>query len=180
MPNIQIPRAAVAFDRTFQHGHVRWIIAQPQYLWVAKGESGGKQLKQEFYLAHIWIHRQQIIVHSTAGKQRIAYKMMTINSVNVRSQPNRVGSSKPDGHLIVNKMIGTGIFITPATIVVLAGSKYAALLLWCFGSFYSIIRQVEIFHWLLVSYKDLTNIAVFWSTLSMDLHGRSRVENSPM
>ncbi|KAH8590050.1 amino acid permease-domain-containing protein [Bisporella sp. PMI_857] len=41
--------------------------------------------------------------------------------------------------LIINKMIGTGIFITPASVVVLVGSKYGALLLWSFGSLYSFI-----------------------------------------
>ncbi|MCJ1462464.1 hypothetical protein MMC07_001066 [Pseudocyphellaria aurata] len=39
--------------------------------------------------------------------------------------------------LIINKMIGTGIFVSPAIVVLLAGSKWAALLMWVFGACYS-------------------------------------------
>lgn len=35
--------------------------------------------------------------------------------------------------LIINKMIGSGIFVSPAIVVPLAGSKWAALLMWIFG-----------------------------------------------
>lgn len=42
--------------------------------------------------------------------------------------------------LIINKMIGTGIFVSPAIVVLLAGSKWAALLMWIFGACYSIAR----------------------------------------
>ncbi|OWP00042.1 hypothetical protein B2J93_8613 [Marssonina coronariae] len=44
--------------------------------------------------------------------------------------------------LIINKMIGTGIFTTPASVVVLVGSKYGALLLWLFGAVYSFISML--------------------------------------
>lgn len=42
--------------------------------------------------------------------------------------------------LIINKMIGTGIFVSPAIVVLLAGSKWAALLMWIFGACYSFAR----------------------------------------
>lgn len=42
--------------------------------------------------------------------------------------------------LIINKMIGTGIFVSPAIVVLLVGSKWAALLMWIFGACYSFAR----------------------------------------
>lgn len=42
--------------------------------------------------------------------------------------------------LIINKMIGTGIFVSPAIVVLLVGSKWAALLIWIFGACYSFAR----------------------------------------
>ena len=42
--------------------------------------------------------------------------------------------------LIINKMIGTGIFVSPAIVVFLVGSKWAALLMWIAGASYSFAR----------------------------------------
>lgn len=42
--------------------------------------------------------------------------------------------------LIVNKMIGTGIFTTPASIFLLTGQKSLTLGLWGIGLFYSMVR----------------------------------------
>ncbi|KAI9893693.1 MAG: hypothetical protein M1814_005909 [Vezdaea aestivalis] len=39
--------------------------------------------------------------------------------------------------LIINKQIGTGIFVLPAIVLSLVGNKPAALMLWVLGSFYS-------------------------------------------
>lgn len=46
--------------------------------------------------------------------------------------------------LIINKIIGTGILVSPAIVVLLAGNKWAALLLWMFGSCYSFTRYLII------------------------------------
>lgn len=42
--------------------------------------------------------------------------------------------------LIINKMIGTGIFTTPPLILALTGKKSEALGLWVAGFFYTIVR----------------------------------------
>jgi hypothetical protein len=42
--------------------------------------------------------------------------------------------------LIINKMIGTGIFFTPSTVTFLVGNKVTALFLWIFGGLYSFAR----------------------------------------
>lgn len=42
--------------------------------------------------------------------------------------------------LIVNKMVGTGIFSTPASIFLLTGNKGLSLGLWIIGFFYSVVR----------------------------------------
>lgn len=42
--------------------------------------------------------------------------------------------------LIVNNLIGTGIFTTPASIYLLTGRKSLALGLWGIGFFYSVVR----------------------------------------
>lgn len=42
--------------------------------------------------------------------------------------------------LIVNKMIGTGIFTAPASIFLLTGQKSLTLGLWGIGLFYSMVR----------------------------------------
>ena len=46
--------------------------------------------------------------------------------------------------LIINKMIGSGIFVSSAMVVLLAGSKLAALLMWIFGACYSFARYCVI------------------------------------
>lgn len=35
--------------------------------------------------------------------------------------------------LILNKMVGTGIFVTPATVLAISGSKGISLILWLVG-----------------------------------------------
>lgn len=42
--------------------------------------------------------------------------------------------------LIIHKMIGGGIFVSSGMVVLLTGSKWAALLMWAFGSCYSFAR----------------------------------------
>jgi hypothetical protein len=44
--------------------------------------------------------------------------------------------------LIINKMIGTGIYVTPATVALLVQNKVAAMVLWGFGGLYSYLRSV--------------------------------------
>ena len=44
--------------------------------------------------------------------------------------------------LIMNKMIGTGIFTTPGTILFLTGSKSISIVLWIIGGIYSMLRCV--------------------------------------
>jgi hypothetical protein len=46
--------------------------------------------------------------------------------------------------LIINKMIGTGIYTTPGIVLLLCGNKVLALFLWIFGGVYSYLRS-EIF-----------------------------------
>lgn len=43
--------------------------------------------------------------------------------------------------LIVNKMIGTGIYTAPTTVLILTGSKQLSLGLWAVGYFYTIMRS---------------------------------------
>ena len=42
--------------------------------------------------------------------------------------------------LIINKMIGSGIFIQPSAVLLLTGSKVGALFIWVFGAVYSFCR----------------------------------------
>lgn len=42
--------------------------------------------------------------------------------------------------LMINQMIGTGIFSTPATVLLLTGSKPISLALWAVGGIYSFLR----------------------------------------
>lgn len=44
--------------------------------------------------------------------------------------------------LIINKMIGTGIFVNPPPVALLAGSKGLALSLWIIGFVYTLLRYV--------------------------------------
>jgi hypothetical protein len=43
--------------------------------------------------------------------------------------------------LIVNKVIGTGIYTAPSTVLLLTGSKQLSLGLWAVGFFYTIMRH---------------------------------------
>jgi hypothetical protein len=45
--------------------------------------------------------------------------------------------------LIVNKMIGTGIYTAPSTVLLYTGSKQLSLGLWGVGFFYTIMRYVS-------------------------------------
>lgn len=68
------------------------------------------------------------------------------NLGNVGGQPERVLKKQREllwfdvSCLIINKMIGTGIFVSPAIVVFLVGSKWAALLMWIAGASYSFAR----------------------------------------
>lgn len=68
------------------------------------------------------------------------------NFSNVGGQPERVLKKQRElkwfdvSCLIINKMIGTGIFVSPAIVVFLVGSKLAALLMWIAGASYSFAR----------------------------------------
>lgn len=42
--------------------------------------------------------------------------------------------------LIINKMIGGGVFVSPSNIAFLTGNKLVALSLWIFGGMYSFCR----------------------------------------
>jgi hypothetical protein len=44
--------------------------------------------------------------------------------------------------LIMNKMIGAGIFTTPGTVLFLTQSKRLSIVLWVLGGVYSLIRSV--------------------------------------
>jgi hypothetical protein len=44
--------------------------------------------------------------------------------------------------LIMNKMIGAGIFTTPGTVLSLTQSKRLSIVLWVLGGVYSLIRSV--------------------------------------
>ena len=68
------------------------------------------------------------------------------NFSNVGGQPERALKKQRElvwfdvSCLIINKMIGTGIFVSPAIVVFLVGSKWAALLMWIAGASYSFAR----------------------------------------
>jgi hypothetical protein len=59
-------------------------------------------------------------------------------------RPARPLNSRDVGAFIVNKMIGTGIFITPPIVLLLTRSKGEALGLWVLGFVYTLIRFVYI------------------------------------
>lgn len=64
--------------------------------------------------------------------------------------------------LIINKVIGSGIFISPALVVLLTGSKWAALLMWIFGSLYSFARYFVIrFGHVICLYAILDSILIY-------------------
>jgi hypothetical protein len=42
--------------------------------------------------------------------------------------------------LVINKMIGTGIFVTPPLVLSLVGTKWVAWLVWILGSIHSFCR----------------------------------------
>jgi hypothetical protein len=44
---------------------------------------------------------------------------------------------------IINKMIGTGIFVSPATVLILTRNKVEALFLWVLGLVYALVRYAE-------------------------------------
>ncbi|KAK6519180.1 hypothetical protein TWF281_003869 [Arthrobotrys megalospora] len=44
--------------------------------------------------------------------------------------------------LVINKMIGTGIYYTPAQVLILVGSKWGALLVWVFGVIYTYVSAI--------------------------------------
>ena len=46
--------------------------------------------------------------------------------------------------LIVNKMIGTGIYTAPTTVLLLTGSKQVSLVLWVIGFVYTVMRCVNL------------------------------------
>lgn len=46
--------------------------------------------------------------------------------------------------LIINKMIGAGIFVSPPVVTSLVGNKVGAIFLWIFGGIFSYIRYVKI------------------------------------
>lgn len=48
--------------------------------------------------------------------------------------------------LIINKMIGTGIYTTPGIILLLCGNKILALILWLCGGIYSYLRLAYSLH----------------------------------
>ena len=48
--------------------------------------------------------------------------------------------------LIVNKMVGVGVFVTPPIILMLTGSAWVSFWLWVAGAVYSMIGSVSFHH----------------------------------
>jgi amino acid transporter len=42
--------------------------------------------------------------------------------------------------LMVNQMIGSGVFSTPGVVLLLTGTKYTSLVLWALGGVYTFLR----------------------------------------
>lgn len=42
--------------------------------------------------------------------------------------------------LMINQMIGSGVFTTPGIVLLLTGSKYTSLVLWALGGVYTFLR----------------------------------------
>lgn len=55
-------------------------------------------------------------------------------------QASRPLNAKDVGALVLNKMVGSGIFTAPPTVLILTGSAKAAMGLWIGGFFYTLLR----------------------------------------
>jgi hypothetical protein len=67
----------------------------------------------------------------------------TFTQVHVQ-RPTRTLDEYDVASLIVNKMIGTGIFTAPPAVLLLTGSKREAIGLWVLGAFYTVIRYLNL------------------------------------
>jgi hypothetical protein len=65
-----------------------------------------------------------------------------LNERNERNEATLLGSFDVFS-LIVNKMIGTGIYTAPTTVLLLTGSAPLSLGLWAVGFIYTIMRWVN-------------------------------------
>ena len=67
------------------------------------------------------------------------YRVRSISPAEPKDDPTLPLNSRDVGAFIVNKMIGTGIFIQPPAVLLLTQSKVEALFLWVLGFLYTLV-----------------------------------------
>lgn len=67
------------------------------------------------------------------------YRARSISPAELQEDPTLPLNSRDVGAFIVNKMIGTGIFIQPPAVLLLTQNKVEALFLWVLGFLYTLI-----------------------------------------
>jgi len=72
-------------------------------------------------------------------KPAVNYRARSISPAELQEDPTLPLNSRDVGAFIVNKMIGTGIFIQPPAVLLLTQSKVEALFLWVLGFIYTLI-----------------------------------------
>ena len=69
----------------------------------------------------------------------VHHRARSISPVEPREDPTLPLNARDVGAFIVNKMIGTGIFIQPPAVLLLTQSKVEALFLWVLGFLYTLV-----------------------------------------
>jgi len=72
-------------------------------------------------------------------KPAVNYRARSISPAELQEDPTLPLNSRDVGAFIVNKMIGTGIFIQPPAVLLLTQSKVEALFLWVLGFLYTLV-----------------------------------------
>jgi hypothetical protein len=69
----------------------------------------------------------------------VGHRARSISPAEPREDPTLPLNARDVGAFIVNKMIGTGIFIQPPAVLLLTQSKVEALFLWVLGFLYTLV-----------------------------------------
>jgi hypothetical protein len=90
-------------------------------------------------------NNEERLVNDSPANRQVAERGEEARNDNVELQANPSEGSRPldewdVGALILNKMVGTGIFTAPPSVLILTGSAKAALGLWIGGFFYTLLR----------------------------------------
>jgi hypothetical protein len=78
--------------------------------------------------------------HRTTSTSNETHPPRDLSPVEAVDTPARPLSRWDVASLIINKMIGTGIFTAPPTVLLMAGSPGLAFALWMLGFAYTIVR----------------------------------------